>query len=135
MIQSIDLKNTFLFYIIFQLSFLCSIAQKQVSGNIKGNSEILFAATIRNISQHKINASDIGGNYKIAAETGDSLVFSHLGYLSDTIVVNSTMIADRLPIELKIKMSYLQSVDVDEMARYRLDSLNRKEDYDYIFHE
>ena len=32
-----------------------------------------------------------------------------------------------------MKISYLKSVDVDEMAKYRLDSLKRREDYDYIF--
>jgi len=121
-------------YAILQFITSAALAQGQISGNIKGNSELLFAATIRNISQHKINTSDMGGNYKIPAEIGDSLIFSHLGYISDTIVVDGTMFTERLPIELKIKMSYLQSVDVDEMARYRLDSLSRKEDYDYIFH-
>ena len=120
-------------YAILQLMISGAFAQGQISGTIKGNSEILFAATIRNISQHKVNTSDLGGNYKIAADTGDSLIFSHLGYISDTIVVNSMMFGDRLPIELRIKVSYLQSVDVDEMARYRMDSLSRKEDYDYIF--
>jgi hypothetical protein len=120
-------------YTILQLMISGALAQGQVSGNIKGNSEILFSATIRNISQHKINTSDLGGNYKIAAEPGDSLIFSHLGYISDTIVVSSLMFTGRLPVELKIKISYLPSVDVDEMAKYRLDSLSRREDYDYIF--
>ncbi len=132
--KSVEMRITLLIYSILQLMISGVLAQGQISGNIKGNSEILFAATIRNISQHKVNTSDMGGNYKIPAETGDSVIFSHLGYISDTIVVNSTMFTDRLPIELKIKMSYLQSVEVDEMARYRLDSLSRKEDYDYIFH-
>lgn len=120
-------------YAILQLFISGASAQGQISGNIKGNSEILFAATIQNITQHKVNSSDLGGNYKIVAQTGDSLIFSHLGYVSDTIVVNSTMFNERMPIELKIKVSYLQSVDVDEMAKYRMDSLSRREDYDYIF--
>jgi hypothetical protein len=120
-------------YAILQLMISGVFGQGQISGTIKGNSEILFAATIRNITQHKVNTSDLGGNYKIAAETGDSLIFSHLGYVSDTVLVNSMMFGDRLPIELRIKISYLQSVDVDEMAKYRMDSLSRREDYDYIF--
>src|SRR5882762_10408906 len=88
-----------LIYVILQLFISGASAQGHISGNIKGNSEILFAATIQNISQHKVNSSDLGGNYKIAAQTGDSLIFSHLGYISDTIVVNSTMFNERLPIE------------------------------------
>jgi hypothetical protein len=131
--KSVETRIGLTIYAILQLMISGAFAQGQISGNIKGNSEILFAATIRNISQHKINISDLGGNYKIAAETGDSLIFSHLGYLSDTIVVNSTMFSERLPIELKMKISYLSTVDVDEMAKYRSDSLSRREDYDYIF--
>ncbi len=61
------------------------------------------------------------------------MIFSHLGYISDTIVVNSTMFSERLAIELKVKISNLASVDVNEMSKYTLDSLSRREDYDYIF--
>ena len=118
---------------ILQLLFSGASAQGLISGNIKGNSELLFAATIQNISQHRVNTSDLGGNYKIAAETGDTMIFSHLGYISDTVVVNSTMFSERLTIELKIKITGLASVDVSEMSKYILDSLSRREDYDYIF--
>jgi hypothetical protein len=34
---------------------------------------------------------------------------------------------------LKEKISYLASIDVNEMSKYTLDSLSRREDYDYIF--
>jgi hypothetical protein len=119
--------------IIFQFLYSGASAQRQISGNIKSDSEILISATIRNVSRHMINISDLGGNYKIVAEVGDSLIFSHLGYISDTIVVNNIMFIDRLPVELKMKISYLTSVEVDEMGKYRLDSLSRREDYDYIF--
>jgi hypothetical protein len=131
--RSVETRIGLSIYVILQLMISGALAQGQISGSIKGNSEILFSATIQNISQHKINTSDMGGNYKIAAVTGDSLVFSHLGYISDTIVVNSMMFSERLSVELKMKISYLKSVDVDEMAKYRLDSLKRREDYDYIF--
>ena len=120
-------------YVIFQLLYLNSSAQRQISGKINGESEILISATVQNISKHTINISDLGGNYRIIADTGDSLIFSHLGYISDTIVVNNQMFNDRLPIELKIKISRLTSVEVDEMAKYKSDSLSRREDYDYIF--
>jgi len=127
------MKKYSLIYIIFQLSYSSTIAQAQITGNIKGNSEILFSATVQNITRHRVNISDLGGNFKITAEPGDSLIFSHLGYISDTVVVSSGMFSERQTIELNMQISYLQSVDVDEMARYRLDSLSRREDYDYIF--
>jgi hypothetical protein len=120
-------------FVILQLLFSGVSAQGQISGNIKGNEEILFSATIRNISQHQTNISDLGGNYKIVAIAGDSIIFSHQGYISDTVVVSPEMFSGRLPVELKIKMSYLASVDVNEMTKYELDSLGRREDYDYIF--
>ena len=120
-------------YVVFQLLYLNSSAQRQISGKINGESEILISATVQNISKHTINISDLGGNYRITAEAGDSLIFSHLGYISDTIVVENQMFNDRLPIELKIKISRLTSVEVDEMAKYKSDSLSRREDYDYIF--
>jgi hypothetical protein len=110
-----------------------AFAQAQIAGTIKGNSEILFSATIQNITRHRLNISDLGGNYKIVAEPGDTVIFSHQGYYSDTLIVDGTMYGERMPIELKIKMSTLASVDVNEMSRYELDSLNRKQDYDYIF--
>jgi hypothetical protein len=120
-------------YFILLLSYSGTVAQSQISGIIKSNSEILVSATIQNITQHITNISDLGGNFKISAEIGDSLVFSHLGYISDTLVVNSMMFTERMPIELKMKITRLQSVEVDEMARYRLDSLSRHQDYDDIF--
>ena len=131
--RSDETKMGFPIYAILQVLFSGASAQGLVTGNIKGNSELLFAATIQNISQHRVNTSDLGGNYKIAAEIGDTMIFSHLGYISDTIVVNSTMFSERLPVELKEKISYLASVDVNEMSKYTLDSLSRREDYDYIF--
>jgi|SRR5450631_2215521 hypothetical protein len=129
----VELKIWLPIFISFQLSFLSSIAQRELRGKITGNSEILVSTTVRNISQHKVNVSDLGGNYKIGAESGDSVVFSHLGYKPDTIIVNGNMLAEMFPVDLKMKVSYLNSVEVDEMARYRLDSLNRRNDYDYIF--
>lgn len=120
-------------YIIFQLSYSGVTAQAQIGGNIKGNQEVLFSATVENISRHRVNMSDLGGNFKITAEPGDSLVFSHLGYVPDTLLVTSIMYSERLSVDLKMQISYLQRVDVDEMAKYRMDSLSRREDYDYIF--
>src|SRR6202795_978990 len=97
--RSVETKIGFLMYAVLQLLFSGASAQRLISGNIKGNSELLFAATIQNISQHRVNTSDLGGNYKIAAEMGDTMIFSHLGYISDTIVMNSTMFSQRQPVE------------------------------------
>lgn len=131
--MSVELKICLPIFIVLELSFFSSIAQRQVRGKITGNSEILVSATVRNISQSRTNISDIGGNYKIGAETGDTLVFSHQGYYPDTLVVTSTMFYEPQPVDLTVKISYLHSVDVDEMAKYRMDSINRKNDYADIY--
>ncbi len=133
MYKSAELRIGCFICAIFQLLFSGAIAQKKLTGNIKGNSEILVSATIENISRNQENISDLGGNYRIPAEPGDTIIFSHEGFISDTVVVDSFMLGDRLPIELKIRITYLKSVDVNEMSGYSLDSLSRKEDYDYIF--
>jgi hypothetical protein len=131
--MSAELRIGCLILMILQLLFSGAAAQGKLSGNIKGNSEILVSATIENISRNNENISDLGGNYRIPADPGDTIIFSHEGFISDTLVVDSFMLNDRLPIELKIKITYLKSVDVNEMSGYELDSLSRKEDYDYIF--
>jgi hypothetical protein len=120
-------------YIIILLSSSDVFAQAQITGTIKGNSELLFSATVQNITRHRLNISDLGGNYKIVAEPGDTIIFSHQGYFSDTLIADGSMYGVRMPIEMKIKMTNLAGVDVNEMSRYEMDSLNRKQDYDYIF--
>jgi hypothetical protein len=122
-------------YLCFTLQFILSgaVAQRQLTGIIKGNSEILVGVTIENISQDRINISDMGGNYRISAGVGDTVVFSHEGFITDTVVTNEYSFNERLPIELKIKITNLNSVEVNEFSKYTADSLERRQDYDYIF--
>ncbi len=125
MYKSAELRIGCFICAILQLLFSAAVAQKKLTGNIKGNVEILSAtATIS--AKPGENISDLGGNYRIPADPGDTIVFSHEGFFSDTVVVDSFMLGDRLPIELKIRISYLKSVDVNEMSGYSLDSLSRK---------
>jgi hypothetical protein len=110
-----------------------ALAQRQIYGIIRGNSEILIGASIQNISQDRINISDMGGNYRIYAAIGDTVVFSHEGYISDTLIIREYSFSDRLPVDLDIKITNLHSVEVNEYSRYSADSLERRKDYDYIF--
>jgi hypothetical protein len=120
-------------FIISQFLLSGAIAQRPVYGIIRGNSEILIGATIQNITEKRINISDIGGNYRILAWVGDTLVFSHEGYITDTLIANEYSFSDRLPVDLKIEITRLHSVDVNEFSKYSADSLERRKDYDYIF--
>ena len=82
-----------------------------------------------------MNKSDFGGNYRILAWVGDTLVFSHEGYITDTIIANESSFTDRFPVELEIEITKLHSVEVNEFSKYSADSLERRKDYDYIFEE
>jgi hypothetical protein len=127
------LKYRLRIFLILPFLVSAAFAQKQVYGIIKGNFELLVGATIENISQDRINESDMGGNYRIPAAVGDTIVFSHEGFITDTVFVNEYSFGDRLPIELKIQITRLHSVEVNEYSKYTADSLERRKDYDYIF--
>jgi len=127
------LKISLRIFIISQFLLSGAIAQRQINGIIRGNSEILVGATIQNISQDRINISDMGGNYRIFAAVGDTVVFSHEGYITDTMIIQEYAFSDRLPVELNIKITSLHSVEVNEYSKYSADSLERRKDYDYIF--
>ncbi len=51
------------------------------------------------------------------------------------LIANEYSFTDRLPVELSIKITKLNSVEVNEFSKYSADSLERRKDYDYIFGE
>jgi hypothetical protein len=117
--------------------FFCnytSRAQSMLAGRIfrKNSSEILIAVTVKNISQSRYGSSDQGGNYRIPALSGDTLVFSRVGYNNDTLIVYSTMLFNGFDIYLKAHEESLPEVFVDAMSKYRTDSLKRREDYAFL---
>jgi hypothetical protein len=125
-----------IFYsIIFFLAFCAAgFAQPYLYGKVikKASTEILPGVNVYNAGSKKYNRSDIGGNFKIAAAGGDIIIFSSAGYHSDTIVVNSSMLADGYDIFLAANIMLLPSVQVDELNKYEADSIKRKEDYSFI---
>ena len=127
------LKFSLQIFIISQLLVSGALAQRQINGVIRGNSEILVGASIQNISRNRINISDMGGNYRISAAIGDTVVFSHEGYIADTLIIREYSFSDRLPVDLNIRVTRLHSVEVNEYSKYSADSLERRKDYDYIF--
>lgn len=112
-------------------------AQQPLAGRIvkKGSTEILKGVTVINLSQGKHNISDMGGNYKIPAVPGDTILFTSAGYLPDTVVVSLAMLLEGLPIELAPNVVTLSSVKVDETRNYQLDSIQRREEYAYILNK
>jgi hypothetical protein len=122
--------------LLLLLSFSgAGFAQQELYGRIikKGSREVLSGVNVSNINQNKYNISDMGGNYKIPARAGDTIVFSSAGYRSDTAFVAADMLSDDYLVPLVPNVVALPNVEVDEMSKYEADSLKRREDYDFLF--
>jgi hypothetical protein len=128
------LKWTCRLLLLFLTICSCTLAQQPLAGRVvkKGSSEILIGVTIANLSQGRHNVSDMGGNYKIAAKAGDTLLFSSAGYQTDTIIVAGYMFAESFLVPLEPHVVALQAVKVDELRNYQLDSIKRREEYSFI---
>jgi signal peptidase I len=124
---------------VFLLLLLVSIngsGQSLLSGKLrqKENREILPSVTITNMTQRKINISDMGGNYRIAARPGDTITFSSAGYRTDTLAVDNRMLDDKdgYQVYLEPRSVVLPTVRVDQ-NNYQLDSIKRREDYKWLY--
>jgi CarboxypepD_reg-like domain len=113
-------------------TILCG--QKALFGKItkEGSEEVLRGVNIFNITELKHNVSDLGGNYRILAVPGDTLVFSSAGYLKDSLIVKDSMFSKNWPILLTPNVITLAEIKVDEMGAYRADSAQRRQDYSFI---
>jgi hypothetical protein len=111
--------------------------QSTLNGKIykKGSPEILIDVNITNLSRNKFNVSDLGGNYRIPAIPGDTLVFSSAGYLPDTVIVIASMLEDVYPVYLTPHLVSLPSVRVGERSNYQIDSLQRRNDYANVYNK
>ena len=91
-----------------------------------------MAATIKNISQNKMTQSDMGGNYKIPAASGDIVSFSSAGYITDTIVVTANMLTTAFDIFLARNVIELSNVEIGDLNRYQADSISRREEFNDV---
>ncbi|MVT40967.1 hypothetical protein GO495_10280 [Chitinophaga oryziterrae] len=110
-------------------------AQVTVTGSIvdKDNRLVLPYASIFNKSTGKRTYSDKGGFYKIAANARDIIVFSFIGYKSDSITVSQVTGTETREIALVIEAKQLHGVEVNSRyTPYQADSLERREKFGYI---
>jgi hypothetical protein len=93
-----------------------------------------MSVSVHNLNQKKYNQSDMGGNFRIPATKGDTILFTSAGYLPDTTIVNDWMFAeaDGYSVYLTPNMVELPSVRVGDQTNYQLDSIKRKEDYAWL---
>src|SRR5205807_1141006 len=116
-------------------------AQDILRGKIhkKASDEVIMSVSVQNISQKKYNTSDMGGNYKIPAKRGDTIVFTSAGYKPDTTFVSDWMFngQEGYMVYLDPYVQELPTVRVGDLSNYQLDSIKRKDEYAYLdqFHK
>lgn len=126
-------------FFLFLLLPATGLAQQTVSGKVRlfSSNEILSGVNVSNRGLGEHNISDLGGNYRIAARMGDTLILSSAGYLTDTILVNADMLAaggDGYTIFLHEKVVALPSVEISKNS-YQVDSLERREEYAWLLNK
>jgi hypothetical protein len=126
-------------YVIGPLIFfsLPAFSQQLLMGRIrrKASQELLQSVSVINRTQKKSNLSDIGGNYKIPARQGDTIIFSSVGYRPDTAIIDNWMFGEKdgYQVYLEPNPQTLATVHVGEQSNYQLDSLKRKEEYAWLY--
>jgi TonB-linked SusC/RagA family outer membrane protein len=87
-----------LLFFMFLLSSVCLYAQNfTLRGVVSDESDVLPGVSIFVEGTDKGTITDLNGNYSIAVNRGDKLVFSYVGYQKQTITVgNQTMLNVRL---------------------------------------
>jgi len=122
--------------LLYLLLSSSAVAQQALRGVIhkRGGNEVLIAVSVQNSTQKKFNQSDMGGNFRIAANPGDTLIFSSAGYNRDTTIVSAWMFKepDGYLVYLQPNVVALTAVQVDEESNYRMDSIKRKEEYAWL---
>lgn len=112
-------------------------AQAPLHGRIERqrSSEVLQGVSVYNQTRDRTNRSDAGGNYRIEAHPGDTVIFTSAGYLPDTSFVAGWMLeeTDGYNIYLKPHLVSLPAVVVEQNSQYLLDSLQRRDDYTWIY--
>jgi hypothetical protein len=127
--------RTVIFCCSLLLFFSCEgFAQQSFMGKIhkKGGSELLMSVSIQNHTRKKYNISDMGGNFKIGAEQGDTVLFTSAGYKPDTVIVSAYMLTEPFDIYMEPHIMYLAPVQVGALSNYQMDSIERWKDYDWI---
>jgi hypothetical protein len=113
-------------------SFVAS-AQKNFSGKIylKNTDSTLSGIYVFNSGRNINTISDKEGKYSIGANEGDEIIFSGLNIKTDTVTLTFDMIITQYHVELEQKYVTLEPVSISHS--YRVDSLNRRNDYRRIF--
>ena len=124
-----------IYLFIMLLSCFSGWAQQFLTGKIRkeASTELLVSVSIYNTTLQKHDLSEENGSYRIQAGPGDRVIFSHVGYKADTLIITTDMLSGDYPINLEPKAQTLQAVRVGELNNYQLDSLARRQEYSWIY--
>jgi hypothetical protein len=114
-----------------------AFSQRLLTGRVHPGSgaEVIPSVSVINRTQKKTNISDIGGNYRIPANPGDTVIFSSAGYKSDTAFVSTWMFEEKdgYQVYLEPNLVMLPTFRVGQLSNYQLDSVKRKEEYAWLY--
>lgn len=114
-----------------------AFSQQYLTGRVRqrASQELLPSVSVVNRTQRRSNISDIGGNFKVTAQLGDTVIFSSAGYQPDTTIVSNQMLQEKdgYQVFLQPNAKVLPTVRVGEQSNYQLDSLKRKEEYAWLY--
>lgn len=97
-----------LLILVFIMSAIFTYAQPQVSGYVTDVSGPLIGASVVVKGASKGTITDVYGKYTLAAVEGDVLVFSYIGYKSETVEVRKSK-------EINVKL-LSQNQDLEEVV-------------------
>ena len=124
--------------IIILLSFLCCTVQAQRRDfNYRFDARIMDADTavavsnchIINKTQNRATISDDFGFFTVTANTGDSIMFSSIGYETLTITASDSMYSNSRIIRLKPAVYLLSEIEIGLLStydRFKRDLLSRE---------
>jgi hypothetical protein len=123
------------YVLLFMLLTRQSSAQQFLTGKVsrKEGHEALVSVNVYNQTQHRHRLSDESGNYRIQSQPGDIVIFSAVGYHTDTIPITPDILLSDFQVLLDERVVSLQSVTVGSLTNYQVDSLARREEYSWIY--
>ncbi len=104
-------------------------AQQMLKGTIydQKTDSVLGGVTLYNVTRNEHTISNNEGVYSIHAQESDKIIFSSIGYKTDTVKVSYYMFQAGYDVSLVLKTSFLKSVTV--FGTYHNDSIRRREEY------
>ncbi len=112
-----------------------SNAQTELKGRIYDQStdSLLMGVNVVNLSKKLTGKQEKSGEYAVPAAENDIVVFSTVGYKSDTILVRDYMLNTGYDLSMKSLPEFLPGITIQAYRTYQQDSIARREYYEQSF--